>query len=121
MWKPLKAYFFSIFGERKSAWDTSSVDPDDLASAAERKPQTPSREFTGKPCDRCGRPIPPYVYMGGSGFQSETYHERPTLVCGRRAMEAVRQELCHACYRQDYFFVHSKEAPAIANCEGFPY
>ena len=50
-------------------------------------------------CNGCGKPIPVYVAMGGSGFQSpEAHHFHAGNINGIPAWLSVTAELCAACY-----------------------
>lgn len=57
----------------------------------------------GLNCDGCGKQIPAYAGMGGSGFQSQTIHHwhlKP--INGIAARQGVTRELCRECQLIDH-------------------
>lgn len=72
-------------------------------------------------CDCCGRGIPPYTLMQGSGFQSHTVdHEYMETEClGGREYNffmPVHLELCWTCYLEDFALNYPDQPlPVVAN------
>jgi hypothetical protein len=70
-------------------------------------------------CDECGEPIPHYVAMQGSGFQSLTIdHFHAEQVLGVQMQSPVTLELCHRCYLRDFAKHYPTDPlPVIRNVE----
>ena len=57
----------------------------------------------GRACNGCGEPIPVYVAMGGSGFQSpDAHHFHMGNINDIPAWLTVNAELCAACYLEAF-------------------
>ena len=72
-------------------------------------------------CDDCGRGIPPYTGMQGSGFQAESVdHEYMEVVKDNNFFMPVHLELCYVCYMKDYAKNYpNSPLPQIANVRDF--
>jgi len=73
-------------------------------------------------CDGCGRGIPPYSDMQGSGFQSASvdheYMDHDEL--GHNFFVPVHTELCYPCYLADYAKTYPDgNQPEIVNVRDF--
>lgn len=61
-------------------------------------------------CDACGKKIPVYLNMGGSGYQSpKPSHYHIGVVGGVQGRRCKWSELCLECYKKEYLSNYGKE------------
>lgn len=76
--------------------------PDNVRLAEERKQQG-AKGRAPRLCDDCGHPIPIYLNMGGSGFESASPgHFHLGKIKDLKAKLPIMRELCGPCYLLDY-------------------
>lgn len=65
-----------------------------------------------KPCDDCGKAIPIYPGMGGSGYESQTVgHFHLEAMGSQIGRTPIMRELCEACYKADYAIAFPDAGP----------
>ena len=91
------------------------MDPCEICRKRAGKKAVVVKGLPFRACDDCGKPIPRYESMGGSGFESCTgdHDHLVDLGGGRFAKAPAKRELCYECYCLDFVTKYPKETPPV--------